>query len=291
MSKQRKRRQRPRKNRITEPETQVDIVMPVYGQPEFLLACLASFFDHDPGISYTLNLVDDQSPETHRLAPILDYAQEKGARVVKHRRNKGFAATCNTGAALGSAPWILLLNTDTLILNDGWLKAMVDAGRNPRVAVVGALLTFFETATDWAPASPIRPAGKVQHAGVVFDILGRPYHIFVGWDPDHPKVNQTREMNCVTGACFLTRRHAWRRIGGLDEDYTRGNFEDVNYCLIARTLGYKVVFTPEVHLSHYAGGSGNSMTADRNARLFQLKAGHLVVYDEWRFWQQRQNAR
>ena len=278
MSKSKRRQPTPRAHNSPA----VDIVLPVYGQPEFLHACLESLYAHDAGLPYTVTLVDDVSPVD--MDWVYRWATERGAMLIRHPKNKGFAATCNSGARRGRAPWLLLLNTDTLITHDGWLARLVTTGENPQVGVVGCLLTYFPAEHPLYKESPLRPPGKVQHAGVAFDIVGRPYHIFAGWPPDHPKVRQRREMSCVTGACLLTRRALWKRLGGLDEAYTRGNFEDVQYCILARLAGYKVVFTPDVHLYHYAGGSDNSETARRNAQIFQMKVGSLVEYDEWRFW-------
>lgn len=272
MSKRQRHRQR----------TVVDVVMPVYGEPEFLRACLQSLRAYDAGVPYNLILVDDVSPV--EVSSVYAEAEAMGATVVYHRHNKGFAGTCNTGARKSKSPWILLLNTDTLAIEDGWLKAMVAEGDDDKVGIVGALLTFFPEDHPLYKESPIRPPEKAQHAGVAFDILGRPYHIFAGWSTDHPKVQQRREMNCVTGACMLVRRKLWARLGGLQECYTTGNFEDVELCLRARLAGYKVIYAPGVHLSHFAGGSGNSATAKRNAKLFQLRMGEIVEYDEWRFY-------
>jgi GT2 family glycosyltransferase len=260
----------------------VDIVLPVYGEAEFLRACLESLYAHDAGVPYTVTLVDDESPDT--LEWVFDWARDQGARTIYHHRNKGFAATCNTGARAGKAPWILLLNTDTLITHNGWLAAMVEAGNDKKTGIVGCLLTFFSEDHPLYEPSPLRPSGKVQHAGVAFDILGRPYHIFSGWSADHPKVQERREMNCVTGACLMARRSLWRRLGGLEECYTRGNFEDVEFCICARLAGYKVVYTPDAHLRHYAGGSNNSQTAKRNAQLFHIRMGQAVEYDDWKWW-------
>lgn len=262
----------------------VDIVLPVYGQPEFLRNCLESLYAHDAGVDYTVTLVDDVSPV--EMDDVYEYAQDNGAWLARHPNNRGFAAACNTGARKGKSRYLLLLNTDTEILHDGWLAEMVSEANWQKIGVVGSLLTFFpeDHPLQEENGRQLRPAEMTQHAGVVFDILGRPYHIFVGWSPEHPKVQERREMNAVTGACFLTDRRLWKRLGGLDEDYTKGNFEDVQYCIQARASGFKVIYTPKAHLSHYAGGSGNVQTATRNAQLFQLKVGSLVEYDEWRFW-------
>ena len=274
-----------RQPRDAHKRDKVDIIIPVYGGGRFLLECLKSLFEYNAGVEYNLVLVEDKGPEGLTLKEAFGLAQEHGAQVIFNRENLGFAGSNNVGARVGKAPWILMLNSDTLITHDGWLKAMVSEGeQDPKVGVIGALLTFFPHEESWAPASQIRPPGTVQHAGVVFDIMRRPYHIYLGWPADHPKVAQHREMNCVTGACMMVRRTLWRRLGGLDTDYTKGNFEDVQFCMQARLAGFKVVFTPEARLHHYAGGSGNSETAQKNASLFQIKVGEYVMWDEWMYW-------
>jgi GT2 family glycosyltransferase len=134
--------------------------MPVYGGGEFILEAVRSIYDHDAGVPFNLVLVDDQSPQDPKLDAALAYVKaQDGAHVFRHQKNGGFAATCNTGAATGKSPWILLLNTDIRILHDGWLEAMVNEGDDPDVAVVGALLTYYQNPRPWAPADPrIRPS-------------------------------------------------------------------------------------------------------------------------------------
>jgi GT2 family glycosyltransferase len=274
----RKKKRRARVKPLLQPK--VDVVMPVYGGPELLLRCLESMQKFTAGIEHTVTLVDDVSPV--KMDSAYDAARAFGYNIVHNSKNLGFAGACNAGVKKGRAPWILLLNTDVLITHSHWLKMLVEEGEAASsIGVVGCLLTFFPEDTG---DDHLRPPGRAQHAGVVFDILGRPYHIFAGWSPDHPKVQQRRELNCVTGACLLTRRSLWRRLGGLDTDYGPGNFEDVQYCIQARMAGFRVVYTPRVHLHHYAGGSENSKTAQRNAQLFKIKMGAFVEYDEWRHW-------
>lgn len=261
----------------------VDIVMPVYGQPRFLSNCLDSFRRYKAGIAHTVTLVDDVSPVD--MTEPYAYARSLGYKVIKKQKNGGFADSCNVGVGATHSGSILLLNTDVEIVHDGWLLAMVDELLDDQtVGVVGCLLEFFSEEHPLYESSNARPPGATQHAGVAFDIMGRPYHVFAGWDTMHPKVQTRREMNCVTGACLLTRRSLWNKIGGLDIDYGAGNFEDVQFCMTARISGRKVVYTPKARLLHFAGGSENSATAKRNARLFQFKMGQYVEYDEWRYW-------
>ncbi len=261
----------------------VDIVLPVYGQPRFLRNCLDSLQRYDAGVTHTVTLVDDVSPVD--MTEVYTHARSLGYKVIEKAKNGGFADSCNVGVGATHSGTILLLNTDVEIVHDGWLRAMVDELLDDRaVGIVGCLLEFFSKEHALYEPSTFRPPGATQHAGVAFDILGRPYHVFAGWDVTHHKVQTRREMNCVTGACLLARRSLWNKVGGLDTDYGAGNFEDVQFCMTARMAGKKVVYTPKARLLHFAGGSENSAAAKRNARLFQFKMGEYVEYDEWRYW-------
>lgn len=280
---------------MTKPEVQVDILTPVYGHPELFAQCVISLLDpaKDPGVSFHWWVIDDAGPQTPRIE-VMGHILQPGIQdiyewlesdprctVIRSKKNHGFAGANNIAAARGKAPYILLLNSDTRVRHAGWLKTMVQEAAADRVGAVGPMLLFFEEDTS-DPEK--RPAGKVQHCGVVFNIIGQPYHLFMGWSKDHPRVNQRRDkLQAVTGACLLTRRRWWSYTGGLDETYGQGNFEDVQYCKQLNASGLKIIFTPEVELDHFHGGSNNSDVATKNQTIFQLKAGDLVICDDFRY--------
>lgn len=252
----------------------------MYGGPDFLVALYESLVKFDQGIEWHWWVIDDKGPQTPKLYDIYSrIRRDERCTIIPPIVNRGFAGANNYAVARGSAKYILLLNSDTRVRHDGWLKEMTDELVDMRIGVVGARLVFFKESKD-----PNKPSGRTQHAGVAFNLLGQPYHIFMGWSIDHPKVDQRRKMNAVTGACLLTRRDIYTKLGGLDTDYTTGNFEDVQYCLQVRRDGLFVVYTPAATLDHFAGGSDNTATRIKNERLFHVKAGHLAGYDEWRYY-------
>jgi O-antigen biosynthesis protein len=259
----------------------VDIITPIYGNPEFLRQLSAGMLTVPAGVTWHWYVVDDKGPQSRELDII--YAgleQDSRCTVIRSKTNRGFAGANNDAFKLGRAPFVLLLNSDIRILHDDWLVPMVKEFDAQNVGVVGARLIYFKDVVG----DPDRPAGTVQHAGVGFNLLGQAYHVFRTWDPSHPKVNVRREMNAVTGACLMIRRFLYEKIGGLDEDYTTGNFEDVQACLMAKAHGYKIIYTPNTTLEHYAGGSGNSATAKINEQIFQLKCRGLIEYDDYKYW-------
>jgi hypothetical protein len=52
----------------------------------------------------------------------------------------------------------------------------------------------------------------------------------------------------VTGACLIVRKDLYLRVGGLDEGDLAEAFNDVDFCLKLRQLGYRCVWTPHAEL-------------------------------------------
>lgn len=276
-----------RKHRPIKPEYQLDIVIPVYGQSALLQRCIQGLPEAANDIPYRLILVDDCGPEQEQLGAV--YRSLNGnSKVLRNKQNSGFAKTVNAGVASGTAPCILLLNSDC-ILEPGAIPAMLEEFDNPEVGIVGAKLLFGDN--RW------QQAGKVQHAGLCRNIQGQLVHVNLGWSADHPKVNERREMQMVTGACLMTRRKLWGQVmaeyhkygdpstGALNEVYSTGYLEDAELCLAAKAQGYKVVYQPKAVGVHYVGASmvtsREGSTLQRNTMIFGARCGHLVAYDEY----------
>lgn len=278
-----------RKHKPAKVEYLVDIVIPVYGQAELLSKCIEALPEAASETSYRLIIVDDCGPEQDLLSHV--YRSLNGnSKLLRNRANSGFARTVNAGVASGVSPYILLLNSDC-ILQPGAISAMLKEFDDPQVGIVGAKLLFGDN--RW------QQQGRVQHAGLCRNLQGQLVHVNLGWAADHPKVNQRREMQMVTGACLMTRRDVWGKVwseyrkfgdpstGALNEVYDRGAYEDCEYCLATRAQGYKVIYQPEAVGLHYVGASitanNGTFPLERNSMIFGARCGHLVEYDEYKF--------
>jgi len=279
----------------TKPTYDLDIIIPVYGQPDLLAKCLEALPEACGPIRAHTILVDDCGPEQDKLTEV--YRSLNGtSRLVRNRQNSGFAKTVNAGVSAGTSPYILLLNSD-VILQPGAVPAMVSEFDDPAVGVVGCKLLFADS--RWDHINKREMMGTVQHAGIAVNIRGQLYHVNLGWEADHPKVSKRREMQAVTGACLMTRREVWRGIlaeykkfgdptgGALNEVYERGTFEDVELCLAAKAHGYKVIYTPHAVGYHYVGASvtqnSGQFPMNRNQMIFNARCGHLLQWDEYKY--------
>ncbi|MBV9813215.1 MAG: glycosyltransferase family 2 protein, partial [Acetobacteraceae bacterium] len=142
---------------------------------------------------------------------------------------------------------------------------------DPSVAVVGAKLLY--------------PNRTVQHAGVVMGLGGLCDHAYRHAPRRAPgyawRAGLAQEVSAVTGACLLTRRSIYDRLGGLDERYASA-FNDVDFCLRVREAGYRVVFAPAAELIHHEGftyGShySGARAAEERADVARLRARWSAV--------------
>ena len=108
------------------------------------------------------------------------------------------------------------------------------------MGVVGPLLLFED--------------GAVQHRGMYFEQLEEYGNWFFCQHLDKGlRYSGNGEMEyfiSITGACMMLRRELAVQVGGFDETYAIGDFEDSDLCLKLVTQGYKCGVDPSVVLYH-----------------------------------------
>ena len=273
----------------------VDVVIPVYGEWGFLANSISHIPPAFDGMEepYRVIVIDNGTPgweqkdeegefngiiitPEEQAAPIREFLRKQDT-FFRVEENIGYPGALNAAVARGNAPLIIVLTAD-VFMEPGSFTALVREMDNPRTGVAGPLLRFP------LDESPNGPPGGVQSAGIAFDIQGDPYHVFIGWSPENPRVRQRREMQGITGACFITRRSLWEQIGGMNTVYGAGTYEDMEYCFQVRALESTVVFQPAAEGFHYVGGSvmhgagKGGFPLGTNATVFK---GRWAQYLQW----------
>jgi len=267
--------------------TLVDIVICVYNRFDLLQQCIDSIpAAVDGGFEYNLILVDNGS-EKMTAKSFYHSLDDSNLTVIYNNKNLGFPSASNRGAARKSSPLIFMLNSD-VILMPGSLNLLVKDMDDPKIAVAGMKLLFPGDVSDRGLNHYIRPSGKVQHVGITTNIAGELFHIFSGWDSDHPKVNAVRDVYMVTGATMLIRRSVWTQIGGFFLGYGLGTYEDAELCVSARKMGYNIVVNTDAVALHYVGATAETYQIaypiNSNKVLFLQRNGGALVWDEYKYW-------
>ena len=235
----------------------VSIVIPAYNASGHLHACLKALAQTLPDNFHgEILVVDDRSSDgTQRIA---ERAARRDARirVLRNRRNMGFLDTANRGAHAASSEFLLFLNQDTIPL-PGWLPPLLRTFRDfPAAGAVGGKLLY--------------PDGRLQEAGGIIYRDGSAANVGRNDpNPDAPPFRFVRVVDYCSGALLMTPRALFLELGGFDERYRPGYYEDTDYCFSLRHRGHMVYYQPASQVIHVEGSAhGTDVTA--GAKRYQV---------------------
>lgn len=242
--------------------TGIDIVLVNWNSGRHLKSCLASISAAGTGIRCRVFVVDNASTDDSMAAvDALDASHHVDVTPIRNRENRGFAAACNQGAALGTAPYVLLLNTDTVLFPDSLrrpIEFMEDAAHS-RVGICGVRLvdeagghmtSCARFPTAWRLLADASGLSRLMPA------------VFPPLFMSQQECASSREVDQVIGAFFLVRRELYEALGGLDERFFV-YFEEVDFCYRARERGYSAVYLADATARHHGGGSTGQVKATR----------------------------
>lgn len=266
----------------------LDVVITTGGRFDMLRKCLDALEREAGKTAISVYIIDNNSPLDERRANEDLFVKREGSQICNFKSKRlvqdiGFPASNNEGARMGNSPYIMFLNDDVELHEDAILNLM-QPFQEPNIGIVGIKLIFPPSST-----SPVRPAGKVQHVGLGFNIRGEVVHPLVGWSSEHPKANVSRDVIGVTGACLVIRRNLFNKVKGFGSEYGMGTWEDVDLCFKARMAGFRTWVETTATGYHYTGATqekkrvGYPLAQNRNT--FQIKWGNtgMIQHTDWEF--------
>ncbi|HYD69472.1 glycosyltransferase [Azospirillum sp.] len=223
----------------------VSLVIPLYRNLDYLRFQFGAFA-LDPAMAgaeliYVLDSPEQRDQVEHILRMLVRlYALP--ATLVVMSGNFGFSSACNAGAAAARSDALLFVNSDVVPVAPGWMAPLqATVAAHSHIAMAGPKLLFDDD--------------SLQHAGLYFDrdVQGRWYnhHYHKGYPREYPAACVARLVPGVTAATMLVRRAVFESLGGFDEEYVVGDFEDSDLCLKVRAAGHEIAYVPESALYHY----------------------------------------
>jgi GT2 family glycosyltransferase len=176
-------------------------------------------------------------------------------RVIVNDTNLGFAKGNNVGIRASQGKYVLILNPDTIIHEgalDRWVKF---ADQHPEAGAFGCRVLN----PDGSYQISARPFPTIWHDLVAALYLrGLAYFsdiflsdTYTGWSG-----NTEREIDWQSGCCILFRANVLKMLGGFDEQFFY-HYEEVDLCKRVWDAGYRIIFTPDVTITHLGGQSVN----------------------------------
>lgn len=225
----------------------LSVVIITWNAKNFLIKCLESIYEKNPGFKFELIIIDNNS---HDGTIEFIKSEYPDSILIENSENKGVAPARNQGLKIAKGKYVLILDVDTELLTQDAFSKMFDyMEQHTQTGIIGAKLLFSN--------------GDLQHScrnfpGVMLKIISRFENFsFIRnssllnehymMNADHTKI---MEVDYVIGAFQLLRSELIQKIGVYDENIFYGP-EDIDYCLRSKRAGYKTIYFPEVELYHH----------------------------------------
>jgi glycosyltransferase involved in cell wall biosynthesis len=252
------------------------VIIPCWNQLEFTRHCVKSLIRHTAP-RWELIVINNGSTDgtADYFAGVQDVSPVP-VTIITNATNRGFPAAINQGLQYARGEYLVLLNND-VVVTDGWLEQLIALAsaksriENPKsktemIGLVGPMSNY---------AAPPQLVENV------------PYHdleemkIFAQrWREEH--LGQWSTTRKLSGFCLLMKRAVYDAIGGLDERFGLGFFDDDDLAERARRAGFELAVAHDLFVHHFGSRTfvGNGVDAERlldeNAAKFVAKWGDAV---------------
>ncbi len=239
----------------------VSVVIPSFNNKEYLEQTINSILQNTY-LQKELIIVDNNSDnETQNY--LKNLSEQKKALVIFNRKNEGFPKAVNQGILKSKGKFVLIANND-IIAPENAIKRMVEiADSSEKIGIVAPVSNYvsgmqldknanyssLEEMKEYARKTEEKNKGKIL------------------------------EFPRVAFLFTLIKRNVIEAIGGLDERFSPGNFEDDDFCLRAQLAGFSTVIAQDVFVHHFGSKSfkKDNKTYDdlieNNLQIFKLKWG------------------
>jgi GT2 family glycosyltransferase len=247
------------------PAPDLSVIIISYNTKAMTLEAIASLRAHTE-TPHEIVVIDNASTDGSAAAIAKAFPD---ITLITETDNHGFGPAHAIAIPHCTAPWLLLLNPDTVVLDGAVDTLMTFAKAHPDNGIYGGRtlnadgslnpMSCFGRMTLWSTAMRVLGLNAIFRKSTLFNSE------YIG---DWPR-DTVREVDIVSGCFFLTPHAVWDELGGFDDAFFMYG-EEADLCMRAITAGYRPIITPDAEIIHYAGAS-EKVRADKMVRLMRAK--------------------
>ena len=264
----------------------ISVIIVSWNVRDELRLCLESIYraQKNTGQEYEIIVVDNASGDKSAQMVASLFPMVK---LLRNDTNVGFAAACNQGATLAKGDYLLFLNPDTMLGDEGVSSLVKFLELQPNAGIVAPRLVYDDGVTQ--PSIRRFPSPFIML--LLLTKLSRMAGYSTQWNRymyRHFDYNSLRSVEQVMGAAMLMPRSIFEAVGGFDSGFFIW-FEEVDLCKRVRDAGYLVFFNPAVSVTHARARSFTQQSIlwrqkqfSRSARWYASKHygsfGYLTIW-------------
>lgn len=229
----------------------VSIIIVNYNTKNITLDCIKSIYESKILHQFEILVVDNHSSDGSVNAIKKAFPNIK---VIANKENVGFAKANNQAILKAKGRYILLLNSDTIVLENTISSSINFMDSDKSIGATGCKVVLRDGTLDKAchRGFPTPKASFYYMTGLAKRFPNSPR--FNGYHKSYLNMNETHEIDCVVGAFMMVRSETIAQVGLLDETFFMYG-EDIDWCYRIKEAGWKIYYYPNVSIIHYKGAS------------------------------------
>lgn len=254
-------------------QAKVAVIVVNYETSQMVRRLLASLSSQR--IAHETVVVDNPSP-----ARDADNLEGCSARLLRLEENLGYGQANNAGAALTSAPYVCVLNPDTVVPDQAlehWVEVFErEQARGRHIGLLAPRLLNDNGTPQRSIYQFVNPINYWLYHSILAGAIKQARKRLRLGSQEAGASPQVKKVDWVMGAAMLIPRSVWQEISGFGENYFL-YAEDTDLCWRLHKAGYEVCFTAEVSIIHTQGEPSPERRGAGAKRLF---AGILTFLEQ-----------
>ena len=229
----------------------LSIVIVNWKTKELTAAAIASVFEQTKALLFEVILIDNNSADGSVDALRAQFPQ---ITIVENAANLGFGKANNQGMRLAKGEYIMLLNSDTVVLDQALEKMVTYLDSHPDVMMAGPKVLNADRTLQHACRRQLpTPTSSFYHLFGLVKIFRRNAQVnaYKGYNRE---ANVTEPVEALSGAAMMFRRQVFEVTGGFDEQFFM-YAEDLDLSKQVHDRGWKTMFLHTAEIVHYGGAS------------------------------------
>jgi len=266
------------RERVDMGDVVVDVtaIIVSYNTKDLLAECLHSVWEQTGDLLAEVIVVDNASTDGS-----CEMVKERFPKVhlISNKENVGFAKANNMAIQTSSGRYILLLNSDAVVIDDSVQRMVQFLDENPQIGACGCKLLFPDGRYQRSAWPLPKILSGIYGYSNLFDRIALfPRLLAPDWF-DYPE--RTRAVGYCTAACLLVSRRCIEEVGLMDENFFLYS-EEVDWCKRMWESKWQVFYLAEAKVVHYNGGSQRGYLRRKtrmiSAELQYMRKWHGRIY-------------
>jgi GT2 family glycosyltransferase len=250
-------------NLIEQPDLSIIIVN--WNSLELTSHALASLKEKAQGINYEVFVIDNGTTKDSSVDELP--RRFPWIKFIANSDNLGFSKANNQGIRESRGRYVLLLNNDTIQIENALGESVKYMDAHPEVGALGILHLNNDAEKTFQPSFFNFPRPWSEILG----LFGLKRHA----PPAPPSTLSPSEQDVdwICGSFLLMRRECLAQVGELDERFFIYD-EDIDWCLQAHQAGWKVRYWPQAAMIHL-GAAARPFMKDKTFVHFRSHLSYI----------------